>query len=85
MFELLDPGCNGVIPTSKLDSVPLETYREAFEYIINVADEPLPGRTVGEWEEGEPPPFPHGHGSDTATPPATPPSIPPSQQEKEEL
>lgn len=63
MFELLDPGCNGVIPASKLDSIPLERYKAAFEYIIKVGDELYPGTTVGEWEEGELPPFLHG--SDT--------------------
>ena len=60
MFELLDPGCNGVIPASKLDSIPLERYKEAFEYIIKVGDELYSGTTVGEWEEGELPPFLHG-------------------------
>ena len=49
MFELLDPGCEGVIPTSKLDSIPLDRYREAFQYITSVGESlDMPGMEAGE-------------------------------------
>ena len=58
MFELLDPGCEGVIPTSKLDSIPLDRYREAFQYITSVGESlDMPGMEAG--EEGGIPPHPH--------------------------
>lgn len=56
MFELLDPGCEGVIPTSKLDSISLDRYREAFQYIISMGDS-MQGMEGG--EEGEAPPYLH--------------------------
>lgn len=56
MFELLDPGCEGVIPTSKLDSISLDRYREAFQYITSMG-ESMPGMEGG--EEGEAPPYLH--------------------------
>lgn len=64
MFELLKPGCNGLLDVLELDSISLETYKVAYEYLLQVHEELVVSR-MEEQTDTEPPHFQetqqHGH------------------------